>query len=107
MILISKYLVPRGYIGISIFPFVILKYRTYKQDRILINHERIHLRQQLEGLIVIFYVWYTLEFLVKLFIYKNWQTAYKNLSFEREAYQNEKDLDYLKSRPFWSFINYI
>ena len=33
--------------------------------------------------------------------------AYKNISFEREAYTHEKDLNYLKSRPLWNFINYV
>ena len=33
--------------------------------------------------------------------------AYKTISFEREAYAKEKDLNYLKSRPFWNFINFI
>ncbi|PNQ73823.1 hypothetical protein C1T31_05690 [Hanstruepera neustonica] len=107
MILISKYLVPRGYIGISLFPFIILKYHTNKQDRVLINHERIHLRQQLELLIVLFYVWYVIEFLIRFFHCKNWRLAYLNISFEREAYQHEKDLDYLKSRSFWAFKKYL
>ena len=39
----------------------------------------------------------------------NWNIneAYHAISFEREAYKNEKDLDYLKKRSFWSFLRYI
>jgi len=33
-------------------------------------------------------------------------TAYKNISFEKEAYCNEKDLDYLKRRRPHEFITY-
>lgn len=33
--------------------------------------------------------------------------AYKNISFEREAYKNENDPNYLKSRPFWNFKNFF
>ncbi len=107
MILISKYLVPKGYVGISVFPFVLLKHKFLKTNMSLINHEKIHLRQQLELLIIPFYLCYSIEFLIRFLVYRSWNTAYKNMSFEREAYANEKDLNYLKSRSFWRFINYI
>jgi len=107
MIFISKYLVPKGYIGISIYPFVFLKSECLKEDMILLNHERIHLKQQLELLVVLFYLVYVLEFLVRLVQFKQWRKAYRNVSFEREAYANEKRLDYLKTRPIWAFLKYI
>ena len=107
MILISKYIVPRGYVGITIFPFMFLKYKALKGNAVLINHEKIHLRQQLELLIIPFFIFYTLEFLFRLIQYKNWKLAYRNISFEREAYKYEKDLDYLKSRSLFNFINFI
>lgn len=107
MILISKYIVPKGYIGITIFPFVFVKYAQLKQDKALINHERIHLRQQLELLLIPFLLWYWIEFLIRYIQYKNWRQAYRNISFEREAYKHEQDLDYLKNRPFWNFLKYL
>lgn len=106
MILISKYLVPKGYTGLAIFPFVFLKNKSFKADAVLVNHEKIHLKQQLELLILPFYLLYSVEFLVRLIKYKNWYVAYKNLSFEREAYCNEANMDYLKQRRFWHFIKY-
>ncbi|XCF07316.1 hypothetical protein ABI125_05525 [Tamlana crocina] len=107
MILISKYLVPRGYTGMAIFPFVFLKSKGLKGDKQLLNHENIHLRQQLELLVIPFYVCYILEFLIRLVQFKNWQEAYRNISFEREAFANENRLDYLKNRPFWAFLKYL
>ena len=107
MIFISKFLVPKGYAGITIFPFVFLKYRTLKTNKVLLNHERIHLKQQLELLIIPFYLWYSLEFLYLLIKYKKWDLAYRNISFEKEAYLNEKDLQYLNERPFWRFLKYL
>ena len=107
MILISKYLVPKGYIGITFFPFVFLKHKHLKSDMNIVNHEKIHLRQQLELLVLPFYVWYSVEFLIRLLVYKNWTKAYQNISFEREAYTNEKDLNYLQSRSLWKFIGYL
>ena len=107
MIFISKHIVPRGYTGITIWPFVFLKSKFLKENQVLINHERIHLKQQLELLVIPFYLIYGVEFLVKLIKYKNWNKAYKNISFEKEAYCNEFDLEYLKHRPFWHFLKYL
>ncbi|WP_452221374.1 hypothetical protein [Lacinutrix salivirga] len=107
MILFSKYIVPKGYVGITIFPFVFLKSKTLKNDMVLINHEKIHLRQQIEFLVFPFYILYVLEFIIRLFQYKNWHLAYKNISFEREAYKNEANFNYLQKRPFWNFLNYM
>lgn len=107
MILISKYLVPKGYNGLTVFPFVFLKSRHLKKHTILINHEKIHLRQQLEMLMIPFYLIYAIEFLVRLLQYKKWDLAYRNISFELEAYTNESNLDYLKHRPFFGFLKYL
>ncbi|MDO5979736.1 hypothetical protein [Flavivirga spongiicola] len=107
MILISKYLVPKGYTGFTIFPFVFLKSKDLKSHAILVNHEKIHLRQQLEMLIIPFYLIYVIEFSIRLFQYKKWDLAYRNISFEREAYANEFNLYYLKHRSFWRFLKYL
>ncbi len=107
MILISKYIVPRGYNGITIFPFMFLKYKAFKGNRVLVNHEKIHLRQQIELLIIPFFIIYGVEFLIRLIQYRNWKLAYKNISFEREAYKNELNLDFSKSRRIWNFIHYF
>ena len=107
MLLVFKYLVPKGYTTITIYPFIVLKHKRQKDDMILINHEKIHIRQQLELLVLPFFIWYGIEFLIRLVQFKNWSRAYRNISFEREAYENEKDLDYLKRRSFWSFFKYV
>lgn len=107
MILIaSRYLVPKGYRGMAIFPFVLVRYPDDANNAVFINHERIHLRQQTELLIVGFFVWYFLDYLMGLIKYGDHHSAYRNIIFEREAYSNEKDLDYLKKRPFWRFMWY-
>ncbi len=62
MILISKYLIPKGYLGLVFSPFLILKNKDLKNNLNLINHERIHLIQQLELLIIPFYFIYVIEF---------------------------------------------
>lgn len=107
MILISKYIVPTGYIGIALYPFIFLGNSKLKLNTTLINHEKIHLKQQLELLLVFFYIWYLLEFLVRLIQFRHWNMAYENISFEREAYINEHNFTYLENRKFWSFLKYL
>lgn len=106
-LIVSKYLIPKGYRGMAVFPFVLMKYDFDKTNGIFVNHEKIHLRQQLELLIIPFFIWYFFEFLFRLIQYKNKDLAYRNISFEREAYSNEKNLNYLKNRSFFRFLNYI
>ncbi|WP_300566013.1 hypothetical protein [Flavobacterium sp.] len=107
IVLVLKYLTPKGFRGITIFPFILLVDKKDREDAVMINHEKIHIRQQLEMLIVPFFIWYGIEFLFRWIQFKNKHVAYRNISFEREAYANEKDLDYLKSRSFWKFLKYI
>lgn len=104
MVIICKYLVPRGFEGITLFPFILLKSEDCKKNVYLVNHERIHLRQQLELLIVFFYVWYVIEFIRHFILTKNAKVAYKRILFEVEAYSNEHNLAYLKTRKIYSFL---
>lgn len=80
--------------------------RSKNPSAVIINHERIHLQQQLELLIVFFYVWYVSEWIYYYFKFGNWWAAYHAIRFEKEAYANEKDLNYLKNRAFWGFSAY-
>jgi len=38
--------------------------------------------------------------------YRNAREAYRNISFEREAYDNEANYDYLKTRKWLAFTKY-
>ncbi|MBK8600675.1 MAG: hypothetical protein IPN80_09095 [Flavobacterium sp.] len=107
ILIVSKYLIPKGFRGLTVFPFVVVRDRNAQDYLVLMNHERIHLRQQLELLVLPFFVIYGLDYLVKLLRYRDKDVAYRNVVFEREAYQNENDLDYLKSRSFWRFLKYV
>lgn len=102
----SLVLLPRRYHAITIFPFIFLR-RGGVENEILVNHERIHLRQQAEMLVLPFYVWYLIEYLCKLAIYRSHDKAYRSISFEREAYRNDEDLMYLQKRKLWSSMKYL
>lgn len=93
--------------GITLFPFIFVRNLEDKKNKVLINHEKIHLRQQMEMLVIFFYIFYVIEYYYWLFRLKNPYHAYKRISFEREAYANEHDLNYLQKRKFWSFRKYL
>jgi len=84
---------------------------VYKEDRNLnkemMNHESIHVRQALEMLYLPFWIMYIGHWLInKLFKGMDADTAYRNIIFEKEAYQNDKNFNYLKDRKFWSWTKY-
>ena len=106
-LIVTKYLIPKEISGLAVFPFVFVKHSLDKENAIFVNHERIHLRQQLEMLIFPFFIWYFLEFLLRLMQFRKWSLAYRNISFERESYAKEKDLEYLKRRTFFGFLKYM
>ena len=106
MILITPYLFGKGFRGMAIFPFIFLKDKTLKYNKTVINHEKIHLRQQIELLWIFFFLIYFIEFFIGYIKFKNLKKAYFNISFEKEAYFNEDDLEYLKNKKLWTFAKY-
>ena len=109
MILVRTNLVHRISFGfakaIALFPFVLIE-KGLPANPVLLNHERIHLRQQLELLVIPFYLVYLTEFLYHFAQVGNRAEAYARISFEKEAFDKDKDLHYLKRRPFWAFLRY-
>ncbi len=93
--------------AITIFPFILLSDQRLKEDKILVNHEMIHIRQQLELLVLPFYLWYLIEFFIRYLKTGSRFQAYVNISFEKEAYANENNLNYNNGKKFWSFLKYI
>jgi hypothetical protein len=91
--------------GIALWPFVLIA--SKEANSIVLNHERIHLRQQIEMLVLPFYVWYLAEWILYYFKFKDWDKAYRHISFEKEAYKNDRNLNYLKTRRFWGFLKYL
>lgn len=87
--------------GLTLWPFIILK----KMDDGIIRHEKIHIKQQEEMLVIFFYFWYVVEWFLKVFKYRG--RAYRNISFEKEAYSNAKDTEYLKTRKRYAWFRYF
>ena len=107
MVVVFKHFFYKNYVGLSLWPFIIVKETHHKSDPVLINHERIHLRQQGELFIVFFYLIYLTEWVLRTLLYLNSYRAYQNISFEREAYANECNFDYLVQRKRFAFLDYL
>jgi len=105
MILFSKFRFNK-YIAITIWPFIFIN-ENYRGDDVLINHEKIHIKQQIELLLLPFFMWYFIEFFIRFIQHRDWHTAYLNISFEREARTNECDFEYLNNRKRHAFLKHL
>ena len=92
--------------GMALFPFILIKKPHYKTEKTFINHEKIHLVQQLELFLIGFYIFYLLNYFFNLIKYLNHDKAYLNIIFEKEAYEMESDLDYLQKRDLWAWVKF-
>lgn len=99
----NRFIPFRGFKAINLLGVMFVR-RGLKVNEVDIRHERIHTRQMLELGIVMFYVLYLIEWLVRLPMRGN---AYRNISFEREAYANQGDADYLHSRRLYAWRHYF
>jgi hypothetical protein len=97
---------PKRVSAMAIFPYILIKRDAYRNIPKLMVHESIHIEQQKELLWLPFFILYFLEYLFRLIQYRNSHQAYKNISFEREAYTNQSDEWYLNERKPFAFIKY-
>lgn len=105
MVIINKWLpIGKNFYAINLFGIIFAKGNC---DKYVINHERIHSRQMLELLVIPFYLIYVVEWVIRIIMYKDSLKAYRNISFEREAYSNDSNLNYLQKRNPYSFISYL
>lgn len=96
----NNILPPKGFSVINLFGVLFCRNKS-RIDDVTINHESIHTAQMKEMGYIPFYLWYVAEWVVKLLGKGN---AYRNISFEREAYSNESDFNYLKNRKHYSWV---
>lgn len=121
-----------GYQAMAFWPVIFARTAAKYLQGYVKNHESIHLRQQFEVLVVsvalllmlilsldlswwwmalapfVYYILYVIEYLVRLCLYGNHNEAYRNISFEQEAFMYEKDFNYLaKDRAVFAWVKYI
>jgi hypothetical protein len=75
-LIVTKYLIPTGFRGLTAFLFVFVKYHGDKENTVPINHEKIHLLQQYELLILPFFVIYIIKYFFGLVQYGIMNLAY-------------------------------
>ena len=103
MKIIRNNIIPfQGFQAINLFGVLFVRGNA-RIDDITLNHEKIHTAQIKEMLYVFFYVWYAIEWLIRL----PKGNAYRNISFEREAYANDDNLTYLETRRRFAFVKYL
>lgn len=93
----------KGFSAINLFGVLFVR-KDVVIDGITINHEEIHTAQMKEMLYVFFYLWYVIEWVIRLFMKGN---AYRNISFEMEAYANERSMIYLSKRRYYAWFKYL
>lgn len=131
MIKIIQNIIPlSGYKAITIWPFVFIRKDLYdKFTDVDVYHEMIHCRQQLEMLPVsaalfavllflgcswwstlsfgLYYTIYGIEYLIRVALYDDEHTAYRNISMEQEAYLNQSDFHFLSKRKWFGWVQYL
>ena len=108
-----------NWVGINLFGIIIMAETASKE---VYWHEKIHTMKMKETWFIGFYLIYILEFLFRMGYYritrpykkpeakqKNlWMYAYKNISFEREAYAMAYEIGYNNAiREPYGWVDYV
>ncbi len=128
MIIVKNKIIPfKGFRAITFWPFIFTRESDLKL--FVLNHEEIHGEQQVEMLAVgccidlllyllgcgcwsllavpVYFWWYGMEWLIRLIIYRDFDKAYFNISFEQEAYRNEHNMRYVVWRWNFAWCRYL
>ncbi|MBP5562097.1 MAG: D-alanyl-D-alanine carboxypeptidase/D-alanyl-D-alanine-endopeptidase [Muribaculaceae bacterium] len=101
-VIVSRFIPFRGFNAINLFGLIVVR-KGRRAGRYTLNHERIHTAQMRELAYLFFYILYLGEWLVRLLMRGN---AYRNISFEREAYAHMGDLNYLEHRRHYTWLRH-
>jgi len=105
-IVYNKLLPLKGYKAMTLWPFILVRKGMVMTEADL-NHEQIHGEQQKELIVVLFCLWYVVEYIVKLIATWSHKKAYRSISFEQEAYRFESDLDYRRRRRGYYWMRFV
>lgn len=94
-------LAPIEIFAITIGPFVFCRDAIPDETK---NHESIHWEQYKETLFIGFFLLYPVSYLINIAKGYNLADSYRNIWFEKEAYLNAKNLDYLSTRKRFAWF---
>ena len=97
-IIYNDYIPLKGFRAMSFCGIIFARTSSKPLSSETINHEKIHLAQQKEWLFIGFFIIYFIEFIFK---------GYYEISFEKESYINQNNLNYLKTRKHYSSFKYF
>jgi hypothetical protein len=120
-VIMTKHFPPGSYIAINLFGVVFAKKELPPTT---LQHEAIHSKQMAELGYIFFYLIYGIEFLCRFIVWlvkvgrcttydkdgdcytltisDAWETAYRTISFETEAYECQGRVGYLKTRKHYA-----
>ena len=108
-IVYNKWIPFKGFLAINLFGVLFVRQdsngNNYTLSRRVLNHEEIHTAQMKELGYIFFYLFYFIEWIIRLIISP--KTAYRSISFEQEAYDNEKKYTYLDKRKHYAWLKYL
>jgi len=90
----NRFIPWKGFTAINLFGFVFVR-KDETVDEVTLRHEAIHSAQMKRWGYLPFYIIYIGEFIYRLVRHRHWMEAYRNISFEREAFDNQYDKEYL------------
>ena len=103
----SGFLPFRGFTAINLFGIIVVRKEHLPLSNRILHHEAIHTHQIKELLYVGFYLWYLTEWIIRVVIYRDLHKAYKTICFEKEAFCNDSNINYLKQRKRYAFLKFI
>lgn len=93
--------------AITFYPFIFVRTDTRHHTE-LIRHETIHIRQQLELLIVGAWVLFIFEYLYARYVKGlDARQSYYYTALEQEAHRNAMKIDYLSIRKPYAVLRYV
>lgn len=92
---------PKGFVATNLFGVIFARREFEPLSERTLNHEAIHTSQMKELLYIFFYIIYGLEWVFRV-ITPPWDSAYEDITFEKEAYANETEQDYLNTRKHYA-----
>lgn len=93
--------------GLAFFPFIFVRSEEFDVPWV-VDHERIHHRQEIETLFVGLAVLSLIEFVYARFVLKkNKMQSYLYTSAEQEAYLHMNNPNYLQERKIWALFKFV